>query len=353
MGYGDNVNLINVGVSKSDFNNLVESAKVEPSNYLYVGKNGNDTTGNGGANKPYLTVSKAITEATSGTTLFIFPGTYTEDITLKAGINMVAPAKFSVYIKGKVTVNMIGTVYAEKIIFKNDTDIVIDFKGTGAQNLQMLMCNVESLTGNNANAISYTNTNASSKISISDGVITIYTSSGGAKAFSSVSTAYGTVLLDKTTCQILDDVDNICLDIAGHINFVHTQDQIKGQIVVSDSASTTFAILTMTTGTVPVFITNSSGISTISEIVAVTTSTPCFSGSGIMVYMAIIYAGTGVSGASTLSGGLGAIPLTMAPIRLRQGVLTTGINDGTFEYNGTDLFFSKGTTRYKVTMSAV
>jgi len=72
MGYGDNVNLINVGVSKSDFNNLVEDAKVEPSNYLYIGKNGNDDTGNGSANKPFLTVSKAITEALSGTTLFIY-----------------------------------------------------------------------------------------------------------------------------------------------------------------------------------------------------------------------------------------------------------------------------------------
>ena len=351
MGYGDNVNLINVGVSKSDFNNLVESAKVEPSNYLYVGKNGNDTTGSGGANKPYLTVSKAITEATSGTTLFIFPGTYTEDITLKAGINMVAPAKFSVYIKGKVTVNMIGTVYAEKIIFKNDTDIVIDFKGTGAQNLQLLMCNVESSTGNNANAISYTNTNASSKISIADGVVTVYTSSGGAKAFSSVSTAYGTVLLDKTTCQILDNVDNICLDIAGHINFVHTQDQIKGQIVVSDSASTTFAILTMTTGTVPVFVTNSSGVSTLSDVVATTTHSPCFDGVGIFTYMALIYGNQlGVGGALTLSGGLGAIPLMMAPIRLRASGLTNNINDGTFEFNGDSLYFSIGGVRKTVTL---
>ena len=345
MGYGENVNLINVGVSKSDFNNLVESAKVEPSNYLYVGKNGNDTTGSGGANKPYLTVSKAITEATSGTTLFIFPGTYTEDITLKAGINMVAPAKFSVYIKGKVTVNMIGTVYAEKIIFKNDTDIVIDFKGTGAQNLQMLMCNVESLTGNNANAISYTNTNASSKISISDGVITVYTSSGGAKAFSSVSTAYGTVLLDKTTCQILDDVDNICLNIAGHINFVHTQDQIKGQIVVSDSASTTFAILTMTTGTVPVFITNSSGISTLSDVVATTTSTPCFSGLGIFIFFALGYGSSGVGGAATLNGNAGAYAFAMAPIKLRASILYSVPQNGLLEFDGTHLYFTINNTR--------
>ena len=345
MGYGDNVNLINVGVSKSDFNNLVEDSKVEPANYLYVGKNGNDTTGNGSANKPFLTVSKAITEGSTGTTIFIFPGTYIEDITLKAGVNMVSPAKFSVYIKGKVTVNMTGTVFAEKIIFKNDTDLVIDFKGTGTQNLQMLMCNVESLTGNNSNAINWSNTNASSKISIADGVVTVYTSSGGAKAFSSVSTAYGTVLLDKTTCQILDNVDNICLDIAGHINFVHTQDQIKGQIVVSDSASTTFAILTMTTGTVPVFVTNSSGISTLSDVVATTTSTPCFSGLGIFVFFALGYGSSGVGGAATLNGNTGAYAFAMAPIKLRPSALYNVPQDGLFEFDGTHLYFTINNTR--------
>jgi len=40
-------------------------------NYLYVGKNGSDSTGNGSVEKPYLTISKAITIANSGTTIFI------------------------------------------------------------------------------------------------------------------------------------------------------------------------------------------------------------------------------------------------------------------------------------------
>ena len=352
MGYGDNVNLINVGVSKSDFNNLVEDAKVEPSNYLYIGKNGNDDTGNGSANKPFLTVSKAITEALSGTTLFIFPGTYIEDITLKAGVNMVAPSKYSTHIRGKVTVDITGTVYVEKIIFQNSDGIVIDFKGTGVQNLQMLMCNVESLTGNNSNAINWSNTNAGSKISISSGVVTVYTSTGGAKAFSSTNTARGMFLAEMTTCQVIDNLDSICLNIAGYVNYIHTQDQIKGQVVVSDSASTTFAILTMTTGTVPVFVTNSSGISTLSDVVATTTHSPCFDGVGIFTYMALIYGNQlGVGGALTLSGGLGAIPLMMAPIRLRASGLTNNINDGTFEFNGDSLYFSIGGVRKTVVLS--
>ena len=329
----------------SAFNNLVESVKVEPSNYLYVGKNGNNATGNGSASKPFLTIGAAITAASAGTTIFIFPGTYTEDLTLRAGVNMVSPAKFSVYVRGKVTVDMTGTVYTEKIVFQNASDVVIDFKGTGVQNLQMLMCNAESLTGNDANAISYSNTNASSRMSISDGVLTVYTSSGGAKAFSSTATACGTVLADKTTCQILDDVDSVCLDIAGSINFVHTQDQVKGQIVVSNTASTTFAILTMTTGTVPVFLTNSTGTSTLSEVVAVTTSTPCFDGAGVFVFFAIGYGSTGVGGNATLNGGIGAIALQMAPIKFRASALYTVPQDGLLEYDGTHLYFTIGVTR--------
>jgi len=326
-------------------NEIVETLKVEPSNYIYVGKNGNDTTGNGSAGTPYLTVSKAINEASSGTTIFIFPGTYIENLTLKAGVNLVAPSKYSTYIRGKVTVDITGTVYLEKIIFQNNLDIVIDFKGTNVQNVQMLMCNVESLTDNDGNAINYTNTNANSKLSIADGVLTVYTSTGGARAFSSAATALGTVLLDKTTCQILDDIDNICLDIAGGVSFIHTQDQVKGQIVVSDTASTTFAILSMYTTTVPVLITNSTGISTLSQIMAVTTSTPCFSGTGVFIFFAIGYGSTGVGGAATLNGNAGAIALEMAPIKFRASALYATVQDGLLEYDGTHLYFTIGETR--------
>ena len=51
-------------------------------NLLWVAKNGNDTTGDGSSGKPYLTITKALTEiTTAGQTILVAPGTYTETLT--------------------------------------------------------------------------------------------------------------------------------------------------------------------------------------------------------------------------------------------------------------------------------
>jgi hypothetical protein len=325
----------------SELTNLL----VKPSGYLYVAKSGDDTSGDGSASKPFLTIGKAITTATSGTTIFIYPGTYTESLTLKAGVNLTSSARYSVYVRGNVIANFTGAVFAEKIVFQSSSGIVMNFIGTGVQNFQALMCSFDSLSGNNSNAIDYSNTNSSSRFFLYDSIASVATSTGGAKVFSSTSGSFGSVVFDKTTCQITDNANNICLNLLGGINYTHTQDQIKGQVVVGGIANCTIAILTMQTNSVPVLVTNSTGTTTVSEVIVSTTSTPAFSGAGILVYMALIYASTGVGGASTLTGGLGAIPLAMAPIRLRAGSLTTGKNDGTFEYDGNHLYFTIGTTR--------
>jgi hypothetical protein len=67
-----------------------------------------------------------------------------------------------------------------------------------------------------------------------------------------------------------------------------------------------------------------------------------------------LYGSTGVGGNPTLNGGLGAIPLTMAPIRLRASGLAPALGlasgqlTGTFEFDGTSLYFVSGTTRHTI-----
>lgn len=48
----------------------------------YVSKDGNDGTGDGTAEKPELTIGAAVTDAASGDTIFIGPGTYSEQVDL-------------------------------------------------------------------------------------------------------------------------------------------------------------------------------------------------------------------------------------------------------------------------------
>jgi hypothetical protein len=60
------------------------------SNIIYVAKNG-DNTSQGGLTTPKLTIKAALAEATSGTSVHVAPGIYTEDnpITIPAGVSLV------------------------------------------------------------------------------------------------------------------------------------------------------------------------------------------------------------------------------------------------------------------------
>ncbi|PYJ09815.1 MAG: hypothetical protein DMF06_08725 [Verrucomicrobia bacterium] len=61
---------------------------VELTNSVWVAKNGNNSTGaRGDASKPFLTLGAAKTNAISGDTIFVMPGTYDEKNLLKNGVN--------------------------------------------------------------------------------------------------------------------------------------------------------------------------------------------------------------------------------------------------------------------------
>ena len=58
-------------------------------NVIYVAKNGSDTTGNGTITTPYLTISNGVFNATTGKSVFVFPGIYYNEFgCLKAGVNL-------------------------------------------------------------------------------------------------------------------------------------------------------------------------------------------------------------------------------------------------------------------------
>ncbi len=53
---------------------------------IYVSTTGDDSTGDGTAGNPYLTIGKGISMAIYGDTVQVAPGTYYENITLKSGV---------------------------------------------------------------------------------------------------------------------------------------------------------------------------------------------------------------------------------------------------------------------------
>ena len=87
----------------------------------------------------HTTIQSAITSASSGDDVFITPGTYTEDLTLKAGVNLVAygsDSSFStlsqVTIIGKATFTGAGTVCIYGVQLQTNSDYFLVVSGSAA-----------------------------------------------------------------------------------------------------------------------------------------------------------------------------------------------------------------------------
>lgn len=121
------------------------------------------TAGNGN----YTTIAAALTAASSGQTIFIRPGTYTENLTLKAGVNLVAYLGDSVLpnvtIIGKATYTGTGNCSISNIRLQTNSDFLLVCSGSNASILNFENCyfNCTNNTG-----ISFTNSNALSTISL-------------------------------------------------------------------------------------------------------------------------------------------------------------------------------------------
>lgn len=320
---------------------------VKPTNYLYVSKGGNDSTGDGSANLPFATVQHALDIATSGTVIFIFPGSYNESITLKANVYLVSPTPYAVYITGNHTANFSGTSILANIVLSSSSGITLSYSGSNTQSVQLYNSSINS---NNGDALNITNTGTGSKIQFTDCSNSVSTSGSSARCIYTSNTSKTTILANRTTFKV-DNPNNVCIALNGASSLIHTSDQIIGQVTMADTSSATIAMVALTTTNVPVLVTNSSGVSSFINDTVTTTSSPAITGAGVHTFVAVLYTSTGVGGASTLNGGLGPIGLPMSSIKLRTANLlpsaqvATGQNSGSFEFDGTHLYFTIGTTR--------
>ena len=74
-----------------DSNGQIIWEDLKPTNVIYVSKEGNDSTNDGSMNRPYLTIKKALSVATTKTTIKVASGTYTEDnpLTVPADVSII------------------------------------------------------------------------------------------------------------------------------------------------------------------------------------------------------------------------------------------------------------------------
>lgn len=127
-------------------------------------------TPNAGGNQ--TTISAAITAASSGDTIFITPGTYTENLTLKAGVDLTAFGCDSslngtghVIINGTSTLTTAGSVTISGIQLQTNGAAFLAVTGSAASVVNLNNCY---LNCTNASGITYSSSSTSSGIYIKD-----------------------------------------------------------------------------------------------------------------------------------------------------------------------------------------
>lgn len=110
----------------------------------------------------HTTIASALTSATSGDTIFIRPGTYTENITLVAGVNITAYGGDgftpNVIILGNTTASYNGTVTLTGIQLKTNGAACLTLSGANSSTLNLNSCGISAsnATGISMNAANFT-----------------------------------------------------------------------------------------------------------------------------------------------------------------------------------------------------
>lgn len=98
----------------------------------------------------FTTIAAALTAANSGTTIFVRPGTYTENPALKAGVNLTSFASNSyddqVVIYGKCTLSSAGTVSISGITLRTNSDYCLEVTGSANSVIYIENCNFDLTT---------------------------------------------------------------------------------------------------------------------------------------------------------------------------------------------------------------
>ncbi len=113
----------------------------------------------------HTTIQAAITAASSGDDVFITPGTYTENLTLKAGVNLTAYEcdTGTVIILGTCTMTTAGSVTISGVQLKTNSAALLAVTGSAASIVNLVNCIVNCT---NNTGITFSSSNASATINI-------------------------------------------------------------------------------------------------------------------------------------------------------------------------------------------
>lgn len=113
----------------------------------------------------HTTIATALTSASSGDDIYIMPGTYTENLTLKAGVNLIAyntdSSNGTVTIIGKCSASFTGTANITGIRLQTNSAFLLELTGANVTVVNLYNCDLKCA---NNTGISSTGSNSSAQI---------------------------------------------------------------------------------------------------------------------------------------------------------------------------------------------
>jgi len=322
-------------------------------NVLYVATTGNNTTGDGSITKPYASINKAYAIA-NGTTpkkvITVLAGNYTENITALAGITLQAFAPKTVFIDGSHTFSGDGDYCWVDLDLSAKGENLITVSGTNAVNIQFnsVCCESSYFNSTLGRILNWINTSVESKMLVNGGAWNSKSEINYAIVSSSSDSA-GTLHFRDLSIKA-GSVDCHAIAIAGGLNIIHTYDNIRGLILISDKSTYTGTFVHFDSGANPAFNTTSTGISSLNSCVINSTATNAVDGTGGFIHGDVGFINTGVLFANTLNGGAGALSAPLTSPKLSPQTLVSTIQDGLIEYDGNAFYASSNSTRSKLSL---
>lgn len=270
----------------------------------------------------HTTISSALTSASSGDDIYIMPGPYTENLTLKAGVNLIAyntdALSGTVNITGKLSASFSGTCNITGVELTTNSAFLLELTGANATIVNIFD---SYLNCSNNTGISSTGSNSSAQVNVYDSSGNLGTTGIGLFACTNGSLALYRFVLNNSgssvtantfsgvTCSINQSYMGNGITTSGSTAFlvcrnsffeVGNQTPITSNSTVSGVCTTLFDSY-FSCGNATPFVVGASSLIQCTGCTTFTTSATCCSGSGTFKYGNLVQANTvGTLSATTL-----------------------------------------------------
>lgn len=277
-----------------------------------------NTLGTVGTGANYTTIASALAAATTGNTIFVMPGVYTENLTLKAGVNISAftcdATTPNVTIAGTLTMTVAGTASISGIRLQTNGANFLAVTGSAASNVFLQGCY---LNCTNSDGITFSSSSSGASISILECIGNLATT--GIRYFAHSSAG----IINILNCNLFNTGSSTTVNTqsAGILNISYTG--LSSPVTTSGTAALTWDYMSMDvsgfnvtaatlggsgvhnirysrfmSGTASAVIVNNA-TSLLESCTVNSSNTNAVSGIGIITYSGMIFEGTSIINTTT------------------------------------------------------